>query len=208
MHKFNIFISGPESFVTTFNELESYFKFNISSNQKKLSAQFINNLHGIIIHHDTSNNNQLKGILKNNNCLKILATNNNSVISKNYDYVLKLPTSIDEINNIIEGSIAKKKFAKNSSILIKSYLLDKNEKKLIKDNKSIILTEKEIQLLEILLSKKKALSKEDILSIVWQYSSESDTHTVETHIYRLRKKINEKFLDENFILNNKQGYYL
>ena len=82
MHKFNIFISGPESFVSTFNELESYFKFNISSNQKKLSTQFINNLHGIIIHHDTSNNNQLKGILKNNNCLKILATNNNSVISK------------------------------------------------------------------------------------------------------------------------------
>ena len=110
MHKFNIFISGPESFVNTFNELKSYFKFNISSNQKKLSAQFINNLHGIIIHHDTFNNNQLKGILKNNNCLKILATNNNSVISKNYDYVLKLPTSIDEINNIIEGSIAKKKF--------------------------------------------------------------------------------------------------
>ena len=66
-------------------------------------------IYGIIIHHDTSNNNQLKGILKNNNCLKILATNNNSVISKNYDYVLKLPTSIDEINNIIEGSIAKER---------------------------------------------------------------------------------------------------
>ena len=208
MHKFNIFISGPESFVSTFNELESYFKFNISSNQKKLSAQFINNLHGIIIHHDTSNNNQLKGILKDNNCLKILATNNNSVILKNYDYVLKLPTSIDEINNIIEGSIAKKEFAKNSSILIKSYLLDKNEKKLIKEKDFIILTEKEIHLLEILLNSKEPISKNEILAKVWNYSSDTDTHTVETHIYRLRKKINEKFSDDNFLLNNKKGYYL
>ena len=48
----------------------------------------------------------------------------------------------------------------------------------------------------------------EILSKVWHYSSDADTHTVETHIYRLRKKINGKFLDENFILNNKDGYYI
>ena len=105
-------------------------------------------------------------------------------------------------------SLAKREFTKNSSIKIKSYLLDKNEKKLIKENISIILTEKEVQLLEILLNKKGPVSKDDILSLVWQYSSESDTHTVETHIYRLRKKISEKFFDETFILNNKEGYYL
>ena len=109
---------------------------------------------------------------------------------------------------MIEGSAAKNEFAKNSSISIKDYKLDKNEKKLIKDNKAIILTEKEVQLLEVLLNKKKAVSKDDILSLVWQYSAESDTHTVETHIYRLRKKISEKFLDEEFIFNNKKGYYL
>ena len=102
----------------------------------------------------------------------------------------------------------KNKISKNSSIKIKSYLLDKNEKKLIKNENFVILTEKEIQLLELFLTKKQAVSKNNILDLVWNYSSDADTHTVETHIYRLRKKINDKFLDDNFILNNKNGYYL
>ena len=102
----------------------------------------------------------------------------------------------------------KKKFVDNSSIEIKSYFLNKNEKKLSKLNTFIILTEKEVQLLELFLNNKKPVSKDDILSSVWNYSSEADTHTVETHIYRLRKKINEKFMDEKFILNNKDGYLL
>ena len=67
---------------------------------------------------------------------------------------------------------------------------------------------KEIQLLELFLKEKKAISKDNILSVVWNYSADADTHTVETHIYRLRKKINDKFHDEKFILNNKEGYYL
>ena len=72
----------------------------------------------------------------------------------------------------------------------------------------IILTEKEVQLLELLLNNQKPISKDNILSSVWNYSSDADTHTVETHIYRLRKKIIDKFMDEKFILNNKDGYYL
>ncbi len=87
-------------------------------------------------------------------------------------------------------------------------MLDKNEKKLIKEKDFIILTEKEIHLLEILLNSKEPISKNEILAHVWNYSSDTDTHTVETHIYRLRKKINEKFSDDNFLLNNKKGYYL
>ena len=208
MHKLNIFIFGPDSFISTFNELESYFKFNISSNQKKFPASFETNLHGIIYHQDTLHDDRLKDLFKKYKCLKILATNHDSKLSNDYDYVLKLPTTIKEVNNLIEGSAAKNEFAKNSSITIKDYILDKNEKKLIKNNKAIILTEKEVQLLEVLLSKKKAVSKNDILTLVWQYSAESDTHTVETHIYRLRKKISEKFHDEKFLLNNKEGYYL
>ena len=76
----------------------------------------------------------------------------------------------------------------------------------MKDNKVITLTEKEIQLLELFLNNKKPITKNFILSSVWNYSTDADTHTVETHIYRLRKKINETFLDENFILNDKEGY--
>ena len=87
-------------------------------------------------------------------------------------------------------------------------MLDKNERKLFKDDTYIILTEKEVQLLDLFLNKSKPISKDEILSSVWNYSSDADTHTVETHIYRLRKKINEKFSDDNFILNNKKGYSL
>ena len=113
-----------------------------------------------------------------------------------------------EINTIVESIAAKKIFSKNSSIEIKKYLLNKNEKKLTKNNIEIILTEKEIQLLELFLNNKKPISKDEILSSVWNYSSDADTHTVETHVYRLRKKINDKFSDENFIVNTKDGYSL
>ena len=111
-----------------------------------------------------------------------------------------------EINTAVENVAAKKLFSKNSSIEIKKYLLNKNEKKLSNNETEIILTEKEIQLLELFLNSKKPISKDKILSSVWNYSSDADTHTVETHIYRLRKKISEKFSDENFIVNTKDGY--
>ena len=67
------------------------------------------------------------------------------------------------------------------------------------------LTEKEIELIE-LLKKKPFTKKKEILSIIWKYSSDADTHTVETHIYRLRKKIKEIFNDELFIKSEKKGY--
>ena len=109
---------------------------------------------------------------------------------------------------MVENVAAKKIFSKNSSIKIKNYILDKNEKKLLKKENKIILTEKEIKLLELLLDSKKPISKDKILSAVWNYASDTDTHTVETHIYRLRKKINEEFSDENFIINTNDGYSL
>ena len=70
------------------------------------------------------------------------------------------------------------------------------------------LTEKEIQLLDLFLKKKIPLSKDKILSAVWNYSSDADTHTVETHIYRLRKKILDIFKNESFIVSNKNGYII
>ncbi len=128
--------------------------------------------------------------------------------STDFDEFLKLPSSLSEINAAIENLVAKKAFNINSSIAIKGYILNKNEKKLSKNGNIIILTEKEIQLLELLLVNKNPISKDKILSSVWNYSSDADTHTVETHIYRLRKKINESFFDESFIINTKEGYSL
>ena len=86
--------------------------------------------------------------------------------------------------------------------------MNKNEKKLIKKSDFILLTEKEIQLLELFLKNDKSITKRKVLEAVWKYASDADTHTVETHIYRLRKKIKVKFTDENFILNDKNGYFL
>jgi len=152
-------------------------------------------------------NKEDKQIIISSNCLKICSSNKKNLSNK-FDAFLKIPSSLEEINFTVENVAAKKLFSKNSSIEIKKYLLNKNEKKLSNNENEIILTEKEIQLLELFLDNKKPISKDKILSSVWNYSSDADTHTVETHIYRLRKKINEKFSDENFIVNTKDGYSL
>ena len=221
MHKFNILIIAPQNFILTLNELKPYLKFSISNNLIDKSAKSNNNYDGIICHEEFKK--EIKKIQEADNFFKILASDKDKIIEKDFDFLLKLPTTIKEINSLIESSAAKKKFFKNSSIMIKSYKLDKNEKnknlkllskeqknekKLFKGSRFIILTEKEIQLLELFLNLKQSISKKNILSLVWKYSSDADTHTVETHIYRLRKKIFDKFSDDEFILNDKEGYYL
>ena len=206
MHKFNILIIAPQNFILTLNELKPYLKFSISNNLIDKSAKSNNNYDGIICHEEFKK--EIKKIQEADNFFNILASDKDKIIEKDFDFLLKLPTTIKEINSLIESSAAKKKFFKNSSIMIKSYKLDKNEKKLFKGSRFIILTEKEIQLLELFLNLKQSISKKNILSLVWKYSSDADTHTVETHIYRLRKKIFDKFSDDEFILNDKEGYYL
>ena len=201
MHKLNVIILGPPSFISTLDELKPFLKFNSQSDN-------INDKHDvIIIHHEAIKDNAKKNFIDKSNAIKIYASKRRDVLN-NYDAYLELPANLKEINAAVENIAARFKFTKNSSIKIKNYLLNKNEKKLYKLNESVTLTEKEIQLLELFLEKKTAISKENILSAVWNYSADADTHTVETHIYRLRKKISDKFMDEEFILNNTKGYHL
>ena len=201
MHKLNVLIFGPSSFIYTLNELKPFLKFNpITGN--------LNKEHNVIlIHQEALQDKNNKNFIEKSNSIKIYASKNKDLFN-HYDAHLELPANLKEINATVENITAKSKFSKNSSIEIKNYLLNKNEKKLYKQSEFITLTEKEIQLLELFLEKKKEISKDNILSAVWNYSTDADTHTVETHIYRLRKKINDKFMDEKFILNNKEGYYL
>ena len=205
MHQLNVLVIGPNNFLATLDELKSYLKFKFSKYSKNFNKNLINQFDAVILHKESLENKQSKDIINTFNSIKILASD--KIDNNIYDTVLQLPTTINEINSIVESSVAKKVFNSNSSIKIKKYLLDKNEKTLIKNNVSITLTEKEIELLELFLNEKKPISKKKILSLVWNYSSNADTHTVETHIYRLRKKINKNFFDDNFILNNKNGYY-
>ena len=206
MHLLKTLIIGPPIFISTLIELRPFLKFNLFDNF--LSNENSNiNFDVLIIHEDSLNDKQIRSFIDKNNSLKILASSKSDKIF-NCDVILQLPTTVKELNSTVENLLAKKIFNKNSSIKIKDFFLNKNEKKLSKDKNSVILTEKEIQLLELLKKINQPVSKEKILSSVWRYSSDADTHTVETHIYRLRKKINENFSDENFILNNKDGYYL
>ena len=178
-----------------------FLKFNCLSDD-------LNNKSNIILFHiDALLDKKLKEYIQSNKSIKICAGSRKNLTSE-YDANLELPATLKEVNFIVENTAAKKKFNLNSSIPVKDYLLNKNEKKLSRNDDYIILTEKEVQLLELFLDNKKPISKDKILSLVWNYATDADTHTVETHIYRLRKKIINKFNDEKFILNKKDGYYL
>ncbi len=141
---------------------------------------------------------------------KILVTKNKENIDSklSYNLVVTFPINLLQFNQTVIDFSQKYKFDKNSLIEIKNYILDKNERTLSKNEKKIKITEKEIDFIEVLFSSKKPLNKNFILENVWKYSKGTDTHTVETHIYRLRQKIKNYFNDENFIKNTKQGYSL
>jgi FixJ family two-component response regulator len=201
MHKFTVLILGSSSFISTLNELKMFLKFNPVTDGQN------DNFDIILFQIECYQNKKQKDFIADHNNIKICVGKKKD-LQDNFDAFLELPTTLKEINSAVESAVAKKKFNKNSSIEVKNYLLNKNEKKLSKLNQFITLTEKEVQLLELFLNNKKPISKDNILSSVWNYSSDADTHTVETHIYRLRKKVTDKFMDEKFILNNKDGYYL
>ena len=118
---------------------------------------------------------------------------------------LNLPASFHQINKIVINNVIRRKFKINSSLNIDNYKLDKNLRRLVKDSIYLELTEKEIELIE-LLKKKPFIKKKEILSTIWKYSDNADTHTVETHIYRLRKKIKDNFNDNGLIKSSKKGY--
>tara|TARA_B100001123_G_scaffold8256_1_gene10216 strand:- start:131 stop:769 length:639 start_codon:yes stop_codon:yes gene_type:complete len=121
---------------------------------------------------------------------------------------LKMPFSILKFKKKLISLLAKNEFKKNSLITLNKYIIDKNERKIKKNELELQLSEKEINFLILFSKNKEPISRNLVLKNVWNYSSESETHTVETHIHRLRKKILEKFGDDNFIKNNNKGYYI
>jgi len=121
---------------------------------------------------------------------------------------IKAPFTIFDFKKKIISAIAKNKFKKNSLINLKGYTIDKNERKIKKNNLELQLSEKEIDFLILFSENKNPIKRDLVLKKVWNYSQETETHTVETHIHRLRKKILDKFNDNDFIKNNKKGYYI
>ena len=121
---------------------------------------------------------------------------------------LNMPFTIFDFKKNVISLFAKSEFRQNSLINLNDYLIDKNERKIKKNNLELQLSEKEINFLILFSRSKKPVTSNFVLKNVWHYSPESETHTVETHIHRLRKKILEKFGDNNFIKNNKKGYFI
>ena len=124
------------------------------------------------------------------------------------DDQLNMPFTILDFKKKVITVIAKNEFKKNSLINLSGYIIDKNERKIKKNNLELQLSEKEINFLILFSKNKESISRSLVLKKVWNYSSESETHTVETHIHRLRKKILEKFGDKNFIKYTNKGYYI
>ena len=121
---------------------------------------------------------------------------------------LKVPFKILDFKKKIVLLFAKNEFKKNSLIYLKGYIIDKNERKIKKDNIELQLSEKEVNFLILFSTLSEPITRNFVLAKVWKYSEKSETHTVETHIHRLRKKILEKFGDDDFIKNNNKGYYV
>ena len=120
----------------------------------------------------------------------------------------KSPININDLIQTLNINFLKSKFTEQSKINLGRYNLDLNSRILNQNEKELELTEKESSILIFLKQSKDPVKIDQLQEKVWGYNSELETHTVETHVYRLRKKINDKFYDNEFIISDKKGYFL
>ena len=182
MNSHNLVIYELDELYKIFEEIKKDINFNF----EKINKQELLNL--------KSNSNYL--ILTK----KEIPELNNQII---FD---KFPISIFKILEKINIEFIKKNFQKQSEILIGDYIFNINSREMSLNANKLKLTEKEINSIIYLLKANKPVKIRELQSNVWGYQSQLETHTVETHIYRLRKKISKVFKDENFILSKDDGY--
>ena len=194
MIKQNIFIVNFNSLYEILNEIKDKLSFNI----KNYASEDIF---------------LKKSDLDFKNSLIISESKNKILLEKKLDpkifFDLSLcPSPINKLVELINIQLIKLKFSQQSKINIKGYELDINSKFIVKDDLHLKLTEKEIEIILYLSSTKTEFDVADLQKNIWGYSENMETHTVETHIYRLRKKIDDKFNDQSFILSRKSGYFI
>ena len=205
-YSINVACFCSQNFTKSLEEVKSFFSFKLISLETNTSHSINKNYNAIIIESKVGKKINLSDI----NIPKIIiqSKNEKKIPKKPFEINFKLPINVVQFNKAVVDLTKKYEFNKNSLIKIKNYILDKNERVLRLDNKTLKITEKEIYFIETLHLSKKPLSKNYILKNIWSYSSDADTHTVETHIYRLRQKIKDNFDDNNFIRNTSDGYSL
>ena len=133
---------------------------------------------------------------------KLVKNLNNQIL------VTSLPLKLSKLIEKLNIEFLKKNFHNQSELKIKKYNLDINSRELIFKEKKIKLTEKESNIILYISNSTKPVSIEDLQLNVWGYHSDLETHTVETHVYRLRKKIFTTFDDNDFINSKKNGYQI
>ena len=196
MTKQKINIIDFETLYNILNEIKSNLSFNIFNYRKE--NDFIRDL--------DNNNKDLNNsvIIVKSQSKKLL--DHIKVDKRKIIYFESLPLSLTKLVEKINILLIQQRYDYQSKINIKNYILDLNSRTIINHNKHLKLTEKEIDIILFLNDSKKPEKINVLQSKVWGYSQELETHTVETHIYRLRKKIRDSFNDENFILSLDDGY--
>ena len=194
MIKQNIFIINFDSLYEILDEIKDNLSFNIVK---------FKNIEDFLKTVNSNPNNLLITPRLNEKSLLNKGLNNKNILCFE-----DLPLSINKVMEFINIQLIKLRFNHQSKINIKQYELNINSKFFSKGPVNLKLTEKEIEIILYLNDSKKKHDVLDLQKNIWEYSAEMETHTVETHIYRLRKKISDKFNDENFILSDKNGYFI
>ncbi len=145
--------------------------------------------------------------IKNSNNYLIIS-NKKNLNFNNHIYLDNKPMNIYKLVEKINIEFLKLHFNNQSHVKINDYTIDLNSREMMINNNKLKLTEKEINTITYLIKKNESVSINELQKNVWSYQSDIETHTVETHIYRLRKKISITFNDNEFIVSKKNGYQI
>ena len=201
-------ILGSAPFSNILNELE----FNNILNPKNISNNSSKKILVKILFVEHLKIKEIKKYLLMNEPI-ILFLNSKDFIKKNnlklldFHVSLGLPIEILSFKEILNILITKYNFFKQSKIIINDYEIDSNERSISKEKVKVKLTEKELELI-LALNNNNGLNKSYLLKSIWKHSLDLETHAFETHLHRLRKKINKYFKDKNFIVEKNSLYYL
>lgn len=214
MNKQTINIVGVHTLYNIFEEIKDNLSFNVANFDKEDNFLKLYRENKIDIANSlilTKAENKDLFVKKNNidkqNIFLFYNKDNNYDINLEYN-LLKYPIEIYSLIEKINIQLIKQKYNYQSKIKLNDYYLDLNSRNIAKKDKSLKLTEREMDIILFLNDKKKPQKINILQSQVWKYSSDLETHTVETHIYRLRKKINNKFKDNKFIISTDEGYII
>ena len=212
MINFTISIFGSKIFFEIVYETKLFSNYKILYyDDLDLCIKDAVNYGQLVIFFISKTNKEYNKKIENSNFPLIVITKSSmsqNILSADFAEQLDIPFSMLDLEKKIISLLARFKFKKSSLINLCGYTIDKNKRRIKKDDIVLQLTEKEINFLILFSQNRHPISRNFILKNVWNYSSKSDTHTVETHIHRLRKKFLEKFKDSNFIKNNDKGYYI